>query len=167
MAEARAQGQKLRDTGGAASIDPQTLQIHHEPPVPAGTYTMKQTCELTGLSYETLKYYCKEGLVPNVARDRANRRVFNERNIGWIRDLICLRNCGMGIDEMHAYLDLCLRGRESVPERQRMLAEHRAELEARIAELEGFLSYIQKKEALYRGFLDGTIPYMSNLVDRG
>ena len=149
----------------AESIDPNTLQLHPEPPVPAGTYTMKQACELTGLSYETLKYYCREGLVPGVARDRANRRVFSERNIGWIRDLICLRNCGMGIDEMRLYLGLCLQGRASVPERQRMLAERRAELLARIAELQGYLDYIDRKEALYQGFLDGSIPYVSNLID--
>lgn len=48
-----------------------------------------------------------------------------------------------------------------------MLAEHRAELETKMAELEGFLSYIQKKEVLYQGFLDGAIPYMSNMIDRG
>ncbi|MEF2655000.1 MAG: MerR family transcriptional regulator [Eggerthellaceae bacterium] len=117
-------------------------RLHHEPPVEPGTYTMKQTCELTGLPYETLKYYCKEGLVPNVVRDRTNRRVFNERNIGWIRDLICLRNCGMGIEEMRSYLQLCLQGRESIPERQRMLAVRRTELAARIADLEGYLAYI-------------------------
>lgn len=148
-----------------ASVDPNSLQLHHEPPVEPGTYTMKQVCELTGLTYETLKYYCREGLVPNVARDRANRRVFNERNIGWIRDLICLRNCGMGIDEMRVYLGLCMQGRESIPERQRMLAEHRAELEKHIAELEGHLAYIEKKEVLYQSILDGKIPYVSNLIE--
>ena len=63
-------------------------------------YTMKQACEATGLSYETLKYYCKQGLVPNVKRDAANRRCFDDRDIRWIRDLVCLRNCGMGIDDM-------------------------------------------------------------------
>lgn len=141
------------------------FQLHHEPPVPAGIYTMKQACELTGLSYETLKYYCKEGLVPGVARDRANRRVFNERNIGWIRGLICLRNCGMGIDEMHVYLELCLRGRESIPERQHMLAEHKAELVEKIASLQRFVDYIDQKDALYQAILDGRIPYVSNLVE--
>lgn len=35
-------------------------------------YTMKQACELTKLSYETLKFYCNEGLVPNVKRDKNN-----------------------------------------------------------------------------------------------
>lgn len=148
-----------------ANTEAATHRLHHEPPVEPGIYTMKQACELTGLSYETLKYYCKEGLVPNVARDRANHRVFNEHNIGWIRDLICLRNCGMGIEEMRSYLQLCLQGRESIPERQRMLAVRRAELSDRIAELEEYLAYIDKKDALYRDILDGRIPYVSNLIE--
>ena len=27
-------------------------------------YSMKQTCIKTGLTYDTLKFYCNEGLVP-------------------------------------------------------------------------------------------------------
>jgi len=33
------------------------------------TYTMKQACELTGMNYETLKFYCNSGLVPGLKRD--------------------------------------------------------------------------------------------------
>ena len=39
-------------------------------------YTMMQICRETNMTYETLKYYCNEGLVPNVKRDGNNRRVF-------------------------------------------------------------------------------------------
>ena len=39
-------------------------------------YGMKEACEQTGLPYETLKYYCNTGLVPNVKRSDNNRRVF-------------------------------------------------------------------------------------------
>ena len=35
----------------------------------------------------------------------------------------------------------------------------------RIAELEGYLAYIDKKDALYRDILDGRIPYVSNLIE--
>ena len=31
-------------------------------------YSMKETCLKTGMNYEALKFYCKEGLVPNVNR---------------------------------------------------------------------------------------------------
>lgn len=39
-------------------------------------YTMLETCRKTGMTYETLKFYCNEGLVPNVKRDKNNRHVF-------------------------------------------------------------------------------------------
>lgn len=67
----------------------------------ATMYTMKQACELTGLSYETLKFYCRSELVPRVHRDARNHRVFDDHNIAWIRSLVCLRRCGLGIAEMN------------------------------------------------------------------
>lgn len=50
-------------------------------------YTMKQVCEEANMTYQTLKYYCNEGLIPNVKRDDNNHRVFNERDVKWIKDL--------------------------------------------------------------------------------
>ena len=69
-------------------------------------YTMMQVCRETNMTYETLKYYCNEGLVPNVKRDGNNRRVFDQRDVKWIQDLVCLKKCGMSIQEMKDYLAL-------------------------------------------------------------
>ena len=80
-------------------------------------YTMKQVCQKTGLSYDTLKFYCNEGLVPNVKRDKNNYRIFNENDIAWINSLSCLKNCDMSIMEMKEYLQLCLKGEATIPER--------------------------------------------------
>lgn len=33
-------------------------------------YTMMQVCKETGMTYQALKFYCNEGLVPNVKRDK-------------------------------------------------------------------------------------------------
>lgn len=44
-------------------------------------YSMKEVCQKTGMNYETLKFYCNQGLVPNVKRDGGNRRVFDERDL--------------------------------------------------------------------------------------
>ena len=78
-------------------------------------YTMKEACEKTGLAYETLKFYCNQGLVPNVKRDSQNRRIFDDRDIAWINSLNCLKNCNMGIAEMKEYLALCLQGEGQHP----------------------------------------------------
>lgn len=84
-------------------------------------YSMKQTCEKTGLTYDTLKFYCNEGLIPNVKRDKNNYRVFNDNDIAWINSLSCLKNCGMSILEMKEYLDLCLKGEKTIIERKEIL----------------------------------------------
>ena len=81
-------------------------------------YTMMQVCEETGMTYQGLKYYCNEGLIPNVKRDGNNRRVFDERDVKWIQDLVCLKKCGMSIQEMKEYLALCLQGADTIPQRK-------------------------------------------------
>ena len=35
-------------------------------------YTMMEACRETGLTYQTLKFYCNEDLIPNVRRDKNN-----------------------------------------------------------------------------------------------
>ena len=127
-------------------------------------FGMKEACEQTGLNYETLKYYCNEGLVPNVKRDAANRRVFDERTIAWIKDLHCLKRCGMSIDEMKRYLALCLEGPGGIDERLVMVRAKRAELLAKIDELKDSLAYLDWKENFYNDVQSGKIPYRSNLI---
>ena len=58
------------------------------------TYSMKQACEKTGLTYDTLKFYCNEGLVPNVKRAANNYRIFDDDDLAWINSLSCLKNAG-------------------------------------------------------------------------
>ena len=127
-------------------------------------YTMKQVCEETNMTYQALKYYCNEGLVPNVKRDANNRRVFDERDLKWIKDLVCLKKCGMSIQEMKEYLDLCLQGESSIPQRKEMLAKNQEALRASIQELEDSVAYIDWKQNFYDEVLSGKRPYVSNLI---
>lgn len=89
---------------------------------------MKEACALTGMTYENLKFYCNEGLVPNVKRNSHNYRVFDEHDIKWIQSLKCLKSCNMSIAEMKEYLALCMEGESSIPERKEILAGKRESL---------------------------------------
>ena len=129
-------------------------------------YSMKKTCALTGLPYETLKFYCNAGLVPNVKRGKNNYRLFDEQDVRWIKALSCLKDCGMSIAEMQEYLALCLKGESSIPERQRILEEHRRHLLSKIEELQKSIAYIDWKQNFYNDVLSGKIPYRSNLLPR-
>lgn len=64
-----------------------------------GLYTMKEVCDNVGMTYETLKFYCNKGLVPNIKRNENNHRVFDENDLKWISSLSCLKKCGMSIKE--------------------------------------------------------------------
>lgn len=127
-------------------------------------YTMKETCAKTGLSYETLKFYCNQGIVPNVKRDSKNHRVFDDRDVAWINSLNCLRNCGMSIHEMKVYIDLCLVGESSIPERKAILAEKRKRLEAEMHRIQDSIDYIDWKQGFYDDVLSGKTKYYSNLI---
>ncbi len=127
-------------------------------------YTMMQVCRELDMTYQTLKYYCNEGLVPNVKRDGNNRRVFDEKDMKWIKDLTCLKKCGMSILEMKEYLELCLQGESTIIQRKEMLAKKREALLDSIKELEGSVDYIDWKQNFYDEVLSGARPYVSNLI---
>lgn len=127
-------------------------------------YTMMQVCKEAEMTYQTLKYYCNEGLIPNVKRDKNNRRVFDERDLKWIKDLICLKKCGMSIVEMKEYLNLCLQGPSTIQGRKEMLAKKRESLLSSIEELKGCVDYIDWKQEFYGDVLSGKRPYVSNLI---
>lgn len=127
-------------------------------------YTMMQVCREADLTYQALKFYCNEGLVPNVKRDQNNRRIFDEHDLKWIKDLVCLKKCGMSIQEMKEYLDLCLQGQSTIPQRKEMLTRKQEALRRSIRELEDSVDYIDWKQNFYGEVLSGKRPYVSNLI---
>ena len=127
-------------------------------------YTMMQACREANMTYQALKFYCNEGLVPNVKRDGNNRRIFDERDVKWIKDLVCLKKCGMSIQEMKEYLDLCLQGQATIPQRKEMLTKKQEALRRSIQELEDSVAYIDWKQNFYDEVLSGQRPYESNLI---
>lgn len=128
-------------------------------------HTMKEACTQTGLPYETLKFYCNQGLVPNVKRDKNNRRIFSDKDIAWIQSLNCLKNCGMSISEMKEYVKLCLAGEASIPERKEILKIKQDALREQMKLLQESIDYIDWKQGFYDDVLSGKVPYVSNLIN--
>lgn len=130
-------------------------------------YTMMQVCKETNMTYQALKFYCNEGLIPNVKRDKNNRRIFDEKDVKWIKDLVCLKKCGMSIQEMKEYLNLCLQGETTIPQRKIMLKNKQDALQASIQMLKASVDYIDWKQNFYDEVLSGKRPYVSNLIRTG
>lgn len=128
------------------------------------TYSMKQACQKTGLTYDTLKFYCNEGLVPNVKRAANNYRIFDDDDIAWINSLFCLKNCGMSIQEMKEFLDLCAEGETTIPARLEILASKLEGLQKEMKRLQDSIDYVKWKQNYYHDVLAGKVEYRSNVM---
>lgn len=129
-------------------------------------YTMREAAKLAGMNYETLRFYCKEGLVPNVERDKNNYRIFTDDNIVWLKSLQCFKQSGMGIKELKDFMELCIEGRETIPTRMELLEKQKEQLFRQIKEIENNIDYIEHKIQRYQDILDGKIEYFNNLAPR-
>lgn len=127
-------------------------------------YTMKDVCEKVSLPYETLRYYCNEGLIPNVKRDQNNYRLFDDNDVKWIEGLQRLKQCGLSIKELKQYLEYALMGPSSIDERSKLLDEKRKALILQKNLIDQSIAYIDEKQAFYANVLSGKIKYTSNLI---
>jgi len=128
---------------------------------------MKQVCDIVGLTYETLRFYCNEGLVPNVKRDENNHRIFNERDVDWLKGIQCLRACELSITELKVYMNLCLIGSDSISQRKEILDQKKELLLTEIDAINNSIDYIDQKQAYYDRILSGEEKYSSNLIVSG
>jgi len=128
-------------------------------------YSMKDVCDKYSMPYETLRFYCNEGLIPNVKRDHNNYRSFDERDLAWIEGLQCLRKCGLGIKDLKVYLDLAMQGASTINKRKSMLDHQKVKLLEMKKEIDKSLAYIEQKNQYYADVQSGKVKYRSNLVD--
>lgn len=94
-------------------------------------YTISEVAEKMGVSVHTLRFYDKEGLLPDVERVNG-RRVFKDKDFGWLRVLNCLKNTGMPLKDIKRYLELCKKGDESLQERMDIMLAQKESIESQI-----------------------------------
>jgi DNA-binding transcriptional MerR regulator len=122
--------------------------------LPAGGVTIAEAARRTGVSVHTLRYYERAGLVVSpVDRTSSGRRRYRELDLKWI--IICtkLRATGMPIRGMRRYAELVAAGPGNEAERLDLLESHRADVLARLAEIQENLKIIDHKIDVYRGSL--------------
>jgi len=113
--------------------------------------TIAEVAERTGLTAHTLRYYERAGLMEPPSRGWNGHRRYSEQDLGVLTLLTRLRATGMSIADTRRYADLCRQGPSTMPARQRLLEEHRAQVLARIAALQEDLALIDYKINFYAG----------------
>jgi DNA-binding transcriptional MerR regulator len=111
--------------------------------------TIAEAAERSGLSAHTLRYYERIGLIHPVDRGTNGHRRYGRDDLEWLDLLIKLRSTGMPIRQMVEYAELVRQGPETAARRRAMLERHRAEISARMAELEDTAAVLDLKIAMY------------------
>jgi len=124
-------------------------------PIPAEGLTIADAARRTGVSAHTLRYYERAGLVvTRVDRTSGGRRRYRQPDLDWIKICTKLRATGMPIKLIRRYAELVAAGHGNEPERLALLEAHRAEVLARLADLQENLRLIDRKIGVYRGRLE-------------
>jgi DNA-binding transcriptional MerR regulator len=114
--------------------------------------SIAEAARRTGVSVHTLRYYERAGLVVTpVDRTASGRRRYQQLDLEWITVCTRLRATGMPIKAIRRYARLVSAGRGNEQERLALLETHRAEVTAKLAELQENLELIDHKIDVYRG----------------
>ncbi len=117
---------------------------------PPDALTISDVAERTGLTNHTLRYYERAGLLNGVGRNGSGHRRYSAADVDWVVLVTRLRATGMPIRKIRRYAELVREGEGNEAERLELLEAHRAEVIAKIDELQHNLELVDYKLSLYR-----------------
>ena len=97
------------------------------------------------LTQDTLRYYERIGLIPNVNRNKSGIRDYTDEDCKWIEFVKCMRNAGLQIEVLTKYLDLFQQGNSTHNERKGLLVKQRDLLAEKIGEMQETLERLNYK----------------------
>jgi Predicted transcriptional regulators len=117
------------------------------------SYYIGEFSEKIGLSIDTLRYYEKLGLI-YPERDEANKRVYSEKDIEWLKFIIRLKEINMPIKQIQYYSKLRYDGDDTIKERLELLEEQMDRLNIEKRKIEENIIHLDKKISIYKEMID-------------
>jgi MerR family transcriptional regulator, aldehyde-responsive regulator len=113
------------------------------------SYSMKEVRNLTGLSDHTLRYYEKDGILPDIRRQENGHRLYGKHDLDWLDFVVCLRATGMPLSTIRKYRELMEQGDSTAEERRILLVKQKETLLKDISTLQASLKRINFKIDFY------------------
>ena len=117
-------------------------------------YTVKDVAKIMNVSTHTVRYYDNEGLIPFVSRTQSNVRLFSDYNLSWFKMVHCLRATDLSINDIKTYIDLCLKGNKTIPQRAKIIFNQEKILKNHLKELQDQMKLLEKKKKYYTELLN-------------
>lgn len=111
--------------------------------------TIAEVSAKYGLSADTLRYYERIGLLPEVKRNKSGIRDYTEEDCRWVEFIKCMRSAGLPIEVLIEYMALAQKGDSTIAARKELLIEQRDRLTQKIDEMQETLKRLNYKIERY------------------
>jgi len=108
---------------------------------------VSERCEI---STDTLRYYERIGLLPPVQRSDSGIRDYSDLDVRRVEFIKCMRSAGLPVEVLIQYYGLVLQGSHTMEARKEILIDQRAQLTARMDELQKTLDLLNYKINFYK-----------------
>ena len=111
--------------------------------------TIRQVCSQYGLTPDTLRYYEKVGVIPEVHRTESGIRDYDETAIGWVENAVCMRSAGVPVESIIEYVRLYQAGDTTLQARRDLLKEVHTKLLTQKQQMEAEIDRLSFKISRY------------------
>lgn len=125
-------------------------------------YTVKEVAKMLDLSEHAIRFYTDKGLIPSLLRDQNNNRLFNEESVNWLIGVKILKQCGMSIEDIKTYADLCIKGDSTIQERYEIILRQKEHALLQLQAARNTVDYLEAKSNYYLNIIEGVIADSSN-----
>ena len=130
-------------------------------------YTIGQVSQMFGLPISTLRYYDKQGLFPNMERVSGIRK-FNDSEMEALRVIECLKKSGLEIKDIKQFMDWCVEGASTYPQRKALFEKQSERLEAELIHMNKVLDMLKFKCWYYeQAMRDGCEDQVQSMIPDG
>lgn len=119
----------------------------------SGCMKIAEVSKEYGLSADTLRYYERIGLLPNVTRTPSGIRDYSEQDCARVQFVKCMRAANVSIEALIEYMSLFEQGDSTIEARKAILEEQRDLVRERIAEMQAGLDRLNYKIDNYETML--------------
>lgn len=111
--------------------------------------TIKEVCEKFDITPDTLRYYERVGVIPEVHRTKGGIRDFTDEDVAWVENAICMRSAGVPVEMLIEYVRLYQEGNGTFQARRDDLEEARQEVQKNIEKYQATLDRLNFKISRY------------------
>jgi DNA-binding transcriptional MerR regulator len=111
--------------------------------------TITEVSKKFDLSQDTLRYYERIGLIPQVNRNKSGVRDYTEEDCRWVEFVKCMRSAGLPIEVLIEYVTLFQQGDETIQARKDLLKEQRIQLTQKVEDMKKTLDRLDYKIERY------------------